>query len=885
MSDRSRPARVALALGLALLMVAEASALSGGSVAAAPSSEPTSDPPPPTIPVVSPDGPACEMGFESTETRAGVALLGVTQTGRGALAVGFSRISLGDELGTRRPAAVTRVGNRWSRIPIASGGSEDGLVAVTKARTGRAWAVGFTSKALQTMPLAMYWNGRRWRVGSPKPVSAMTTILTDVAMVGDWPFAVGYRATAGGQSRPVAVRREGRRWRYVNPRTGPRESVSLTGVSSDRRGGLWVVGYGGPGSEFQPIIFRRAKGDWTRLRTPRLRVEGILSDVVATAADDAWAVGYQRTGSRTVPLVLHWDGRDWQRSKSPDFGSDEVVLTAVSTSPDGGIWVVGAAWDSESRSHRAMAAWWDGRAWNPVSAVGSGSELHDVTGSLASDGWAVGRVGLRSLTARVCLPPQASVFGGYEDAPHSEADDPDSDHLASSGTSTSATTAVEDDTASLVGPSTDIASAGGPSSAGPGSGSRELAAQRKRADRKRGVRRAHARRVRHHRGVRRLPSARADARIVARDVARQAGVADSTASYGAVVADFDGDGVDDLLIARHGRPARLVLNRGGRFVDHPTIDFPPIDRHGCDAADVDGSGLPDLYCAIGGKRGSGLKADELWLDPGGPEPVEAAVEHGLSDPTSRGRRAVFLESDDSDRIDLVVTNSSIRVDGLPSVGRRYRTSGDGMFTATARPGFAAGLGSLSMQAADVDRDGRDDLVLVTGGFQAPRAKGMRLYRNTARGLVDVTRQMGIRDIDDMDAELLDVDGDGRLDLAQVSPTRLRISLQRRGRFQLAYQRRVSYGRALASGDVNGDGRDDLYIVRGNGVRNHPDVLLVSRDGGRAWSSMPIPQVSGGVGEDAVAIDHDGNGLDDFLVLNGFNARGPVQLIAFYERRP
>jgi hypothetical protein len=882
MSDRPRLARRALALGLVVLVLADLSALVDGTAAAAPASEPRDGVPPSTIGVTDATtiGAACDAGFGSTEMKAGLALLGVTQTGRGALAVGFSRVSLGDESGTRRPAAMFRVRNEWSRLPMVSRGNEDGLVAVTKAQAGRAWAVGFTSVALRTMPLAMSWNGKRWRVDSPKPLGALTTILTDVAMVGDWPFAVGYRVTAGGGSQPVAARREGRHWRYVSPRTGPRESVSLTGVSSDRRGGLWVVGYGGPGSELQPIIYRRTKGGWSRAHAPRLRVEGVLADVVATAPDDAWAVGYQRTGSRTVPLVLHWDGQDWRRTETPDFGSDEVVLTAVSTSPGGGIWVVGAGWDHESRSHRAVAAWWDGRSWNPVSAIGAGSELHDVTGSLDSDGWAVGRAGLRSLTARVCLPPQSSIFGGYEDAAEPESDDPVADRIASSGEPGPAAAAVGDDPASVAGQGAGVA----PAAAGPGGSSRELAAQRKRADRKRRARRSNARHRRRHR-VRALPSATADARILARDVTRQAGLTDNTATYGAVAADFDGDGVDDLLIARHGRPARLALNRDGRFVDHTAIDFPPIDRHGCDAADVDGSGLPDLYCAVGGKRGSGLKADELWLDPGAPEPVEAAVEHGLSDPTSRGRRAVFLESDDSDRIDLVVTNSPIRVDGLPSVGRRYRTSGDGMFTAMARPGFAAGLGSLSMQAADVDRDGRDDLSLVTGGFQAPSAKGMRLYRNTQRGLVDITRQMGIRDIDEVDAELLDVDGDGRLDLAQLSPTKLRISLQRRGRFQKVYERRLTYGRAVARGDVNGDGRDDLYIVRGNGVRNYSDVMLVGRNGGRAWSSISIPQVSGGVGEDAVAIDHDGNGLDDFLVLNGFNDRGPVQLIGFYERRP
>jgi hypothetical protein len=60
-------------------------------------------------------------------------------------------------------------------------------------------------------------------------------------------------------------------------------------------------------------------------------------------------------------------------------------------------------------------------------------------------------------------------------------------------------------------------------------------------------------------------------------------------------------------------------------------------------------------------------------------------------------------------------------------------------------------------------------------------------------------------------------------------------------------------------------------------------MLVNRGDGRKWASMEIPQVSAGSGDDAYAIDHDGNGLDDFLVLNGHNLRGPTQLIAFYRR--
>jgi hypothetical protein len=259
------------------------------------------------------------------------------------------------------------------------------------------------------------------------------------------------------------------------------------------------------------------------------------------------------------------------------------------------------------------------------------------------------------------------------------------------------------------------------------------------------------------------------------------------------------------------------------------------------------------------------------------------VETGISDSTGRGREAAFLEAVKQDDVNLVVANSPTRVDGLPSVGRLYKTRGDGAFSARERPGFAPRLGALSMQDADFDRDGREDLLLVTGGLQAPRQQGTRLYRNTRRGLIDVTRQMGIGHFGEVDAELVDLNRDGKLDLVQLSPTKLRVSKLKNGRFRTVWERKLTYGRAIATGDVNGDGKGDIYVVRSNGVRNSADVMLINRNAGSAWSSMVIPQVFGGAGDDAYAIDHDGNGLDDFLVLNGHNDRGPVQLVAFFRR--
>ena len=57
--------------------------------------------------------------------------------------------------------------------------------------------------------------------------------------------------------------------------------------------------------------------------------------------------------------------------------------------------------------------------------------------------------------------------------------------------------------------------------------------------------------------------------VIVRDVTRAAGLERSTASYGAVRADFNGDGWPDLFIGRHSNPGWLVLNDHGTFVDAP----------------------------------------------------------------------------------------------------------------------------------------------------------------------------------------------------------------------------------------------------------------------------------------------------------------------------
>jgi hypothetical protein len=89
--------------------------------------------------------------------------------------------------------------------------------------------------------------------------------------------------------------------------------------------------------------------------------------------------------------------------------------------------------------------------------------------------------------------------------------------------------------------------------------------------------------------------------------------------------------------------------------------------------------------------------------------------------------------------------------------------------------------------------------------------------------------------------------------------------------------------SVAAGDVNGDHYPDVYVAQGTMDRQVRDLMLVNSGSGRGYRSMGIPQARSGTAEEVVAVDHDRNGLADFLVLNGRGSlrAGPIQLIAFY----
>jgi hypothetical protein len=366
------------------------------------------------------------------------------------------------------------------------------------------------------------------------------------------------------------------------------------------------------------------------------------------------------------------------------------------------------------------------------------------------------------------------------------------------------------------------------------------------------------------------------------EVGREANIREITRSYGGLVFDLDGDGWQDLLIGRHwAGPMRLHHNRGdGTFRNVWSRRVPRGERgirdpHGCASADVNGDGRQDLFCTTGGVRGTAPNPNVLWIQ--GPDGKLRKRTHAyrVGNRWGRGRAATFVHANGDRWPDLFVGNHFPREDGRRSANRLYINVQGRRFRHAPGFGVDRELGAESVQAADYDRDGREDLILCG------KSK-LHIYRNVAhRRYRDMRGALGVRGRC-THALVARMDRRAGLDLVLVKEGGISVRLYRRGRFRRAYQLRRDGGVAAAVGDVDGDRRPDIYFLR-QGRRNHDarDHVLLNRKGGHRFRSIHIPQSRRGVGESVQTIDYDRNGLDDFVVENGFlKARGPVRLIAF-----
>jgi len=263
--------------------------------------------------------------------------------------------------------------------------------------------------------------------------------------------------------------------------------------------------------------------------------------------------------------------------------------------------------------------------------------------------------------------------------------------------------------------------------------------------------------------------------------------------------------------------------------------------------------------------------------------------------------AIMEDFDGDGLLDLLASSMGLR-DPL----RLYHNDGNGRFTEIgAAAGLSGEVGGLNMVQADYDNDGDTDVLLLRGGWmQAGGRYPNSLLRNNGDGTFsDVTEAAGILSFHPTQtAAWGDYDGDGRLDLAignesiagDPHPTEL-YSNNGDGTFSDRSAELgdadLGYVKAVIWGDVNNDGRPDLYLSILNG-----DNRLLRNDGpreragpaGEHWRFTDIAAAAG-VRQPRDSFpswfwDYDNDGWLDILAA-GYRITDLGDVVAMHLGRP
>ena len=224
---------------------------------------------------------------------------------------------------------------------------------------------------------------------------------------------------------------------------------------------------------------------------------------------------------------------------------------------------------------------------------------------------------------------------------------------------------------------------------------------------------------------------------------------------GAIVGDLDGNGFQDLLLTEHAHKVFIYWNEGGHF--SAGQELISGDMHGTAIADFDKDGLVEIIIAQGGGNGS---------NPRKPKHYEVTKDRKFTGGQAlthfekgRGRSVKVLDANNDGNLDLFLTGFATPEQFKMGANHLYQNTGAGQFVFESNLPKAQRL-SYRSAIVDFNNDGESDVV-VFGGHDIMVAQGGKDFQ-----FVEASNQVlgELKKTSDVSAlSQLDFDGDGDMD--------------------------------------------------------------------------------------------------------------------------
>lgn len=363
--------------------------------------------------------------------------------------------------------------------------------------------------------------------------------------------------------------------------------------------------------------------------------------------------------------------------------------------------------------------------------------------------------------------------------------------------------------------------------------------------------------------------------------AQTVGVPGFTTTTSMASPDLNGDGRLDLVVASYNHGALAVLlnttspgSTTATFATPANVVMPAA--RAVVAIDVNNDGLVDLVAAQADSPAISVVLNETPV--GAAQPSFGAAQSFATNGNPRAMAAADLDGDG--RKDIVVAND----DGTLSIVRNVTPLGAAAPAFDAQPALPFGQHPSSVALADVNLDGRPDLIVSND-----QTYSLSVFVNTtttASGIATFASPQVFDTGSPYGVTAADVNNDGLPDLvsskADGVPGWVSVTINRTApgsaNVQFAEPSAWAVGTfpgPVAAADVNGDGRVDLVVASRSG-----DSMSVLRNTTRSGASNArfAPPVTFATGDEPMPVviaDLDGDGRCD--IIAGNDATGSLSI--------